>query len=222
MPPLSRRTSSTPTKARAQSLLTSPAAARRSHASMEAFKVARALKEGLAQLKARADPQRAFSAAASSTATLPRARLLVDMPRYGSFSSDSSDGPPPAADLLRARPVALHHASRSCPHRARALRSPPPPPPPPPRFSLSDVPPDHPEAAEAAEAMILFMRSEPSSQGRPSPATPPVAPLPRGRSPASDAESSIYVSDAESTDCPSPPAKRTRPDHPSSCTPPQQ
>ncbi|KAJ2380817.1 hypothetical protein GGI23_007720, partial [Coemansia sp. RSA 2559] len=47
---------STPPRSRAHLLLTSPEATRRSKESLETFRVARTLKEGLLRLKARADP----------------------------------------------------------------------------------------------------------------------------------------------------------------------
>ncbi|KAJ1667979.1 hypothetical protein IW140_002413 [Coemansia sp. RSA 1813] len=50
-------TSAPPPRSKAQFLLTSPEATRRSKESLETFKVARTLKEGLLRLKARVDPQ---------------------------------------------------------------------------------------------------------------------------------------------------------------------
>ncbi|KAJ2772611.1 hypothetical protein IWQ56_001301 [Coemansia nantahalensis] len=203
---------SAPAKARPQSLLTSPAAARRSQASMETFKLARALKEGLTQLKARVDPharplvtprrvQRTASAAAKVLCPLSAARYL---PHYGSFSSDSSDGPGglPADDLLHARPMALH-ASLSCPQRRRQNHAPAAA-----AAASRRTPPDtlprtdRCEVAEAAETMILFMRSKPLAQSRHALADP--------AAPAADGES-VYTSDTESTGRPPqrPAAKRS-------------
>ncbi|KAJ2713941.1 hypothetical protein H4R19_001991 [Coemansia spiralis] len=201
---------SAPAKARPQALLTSPAAARRSQASMETLKMARALKEGLAQLKARADPlaqrlvsPRRVQRTASAAATVPRTSSIQNcrphMPLYGSFSSDSSDCPGGLldTDLLHARPIALH-ASRSCPQRPRQNNAPRTAigrPVTPPGSALLE-PTDRHNVAEAAEAMILFMHSESSSQNdHPAPDT--------AGSAAADSEA-INISDAESVSYDSP------------------
>ncbi|KAJ1728974.1 hypothetical protein LPJ61_003751 [Coemansia biformis] len=204
---------------------------------MEAFKMARTLKEGLAQLKARADPHarslvsprralRTVSAASSMPRTLSAQRCYLDMPHYGSFSSDSSDGPggSSAAGLLQTRPMPLH-ASLSCPQRARdgrpsaALHIPAP------RFELAEPRGalgdasatlfDRHEVAEAAETMILFMRSESSSQNEPS--SPQPTPQPQLRNTAdplpptaaadgnTTTSESIHISDSDCTGHLSPP-----------------
>ncbi|KAJ2453717.1 hypothetical protein EV183_002016 [Coemansia sp. RSA 2336] len=179
---------SAPAASRTQQLLTSPAAAQRSKASLEAFKVARTLKEGFLKLKARADPsllsptasrysQRAFSANTPRRSQQPRQNSLVrhnsELPRSGSFDS------PPPLESPPARPSLLYPA-HSCPqhHRPKSshftgARLPAP------RFLLSQKEEstlDGTEVTEAAEAMILFMKSEPSSQNEPaSPSLQPAA-----------------------------------------------
>ncbi|KAJ2356571.1 hypothetical protein GGF43_001986 [Coemansia sp. RSA 2618] len=217
--PQPRIPQSAPPKTRTQQLLTSPAAAQRSKASLEAFRVARTLKEGFLRLKARADPsmlsptrraQRTLSANALPSSSLSQRGLLErhhsELPRYGSF--DAPESP-------RARPVALHPAyscpqrrgretlnpAYSCPQRrvreSHASRKPAP------RFSLAGA-----EVAEAAEAMILFMKSEPSSQNEPSPSTsisPRLSNQSRALVRASSAETetdteSILISDTEGND----------------------
>ncbi|KAJ1743393.1 hypothetical protein LPJ55_001774 [Coemansia sp. RSA 990] len=172
---------SAPAASRTQQLLTSPAAAQRSKASLEAFKVARALKEGFLKLKARADPsllsptasrysQRAFSANTPRRSQQSRQNSLVrhnsELPRSGSFDSS------PLPDTSQTRPSLLYPA-HSCPQHQRRPKSnhftgtrlPAP------RFLLSQKEEESKlngtEVAEAAEAMILFMKSEPSSQNEP-------------------------------------------------------
>ncbi|KAJ2327694.1 hypothetical protein IWW51_001610 [Coemansia sp. RSA 2702] len=201
-PPLPQ---SAPPISRTHQLLTSPAAAQRSRASLEAFRVARTLKDGFLKLKARADPlspaapRRALSATTAAAPWSPRAPLArhhSEIPRLREFDRRRPDTPPLA---------------RSCPQRPRA-RLPARPEAsrlPAPRFSLAPAP--HPrdctEVAEAAEAMILFMKSEPSSQT--DPASPPAA-NPTDR-PGSDTDSdteSVVLSDS---DRPPSPLKRGRP-----------
>ncbi|KAJ2503716.1 hypothetical protein GGH96_000056 [Coemansia sp. RSA 1972] len=206
---------SAPPKSRTQQLLTSPEAAQRSRTSLEAFKVARALKEGFLKLKARADPsmrspnaRRALSATNSLASPRPRiARHHSELPQFGSFESPSTS-----------RTVIVHPA-QSCPQRRHIFRAETRAPAP--RFSLTsdcglddkvtesrdldykvtktrDL--DRTEIAEAAEAMILFMKSEPSSQNEAvSPAEPSRPASPSARRGSSTETESIQLSDAEST-----------------------
>ncbi|KAJ2483279.1 hypothetical protein IWW56_000471 [Coemansia sp. RSA 2131] len=223
--PQQRIPQSAPPKSRTQQLLTSPEAAQRSRTSLEAFKVARALKEGFLKLKARADPsmrspnaRRALSATNSLASPRPRiARHHSELPRFGSFDSPSAGR------------TVLVHPAQSCPQRRHIFqaeaRAPAP------RFSLTgdcgldqvtesrdldykvtqarDL--DRTEIAEAAEAMILFMKSEPSSQNEAvSPAVPQPASLSAGRGSSTETES-IQLSEAESTsDRTTPATKRAR------------
>ncbi|KAJ1760059.1 hypothetical protein GGH19_000603 [Coemansia sp. RSA 1807] len=212
--PQQRIPQSAPPKSRTQQLLTSPEAAQRSRTSLEAFKVARALKEGFLKLKARADPsmrspnaRRALSATNSLASPRPRiARHHSELPRFGSFDSPSASR------------TVLAHPAQSCPQRRHILRAETRAPAP--RFSLTgdhgldgkvietrdldynvtearDL--DRTEIAEAAEAMILFMKSEPSSQNEAvSPAEPPRPASSAGRGSSTETES-IQLSDAEST-----------------------
>ncbi|KAJ2081862.1 hypothetical protein H4R24_002019 [Coemansia sp. RSA 988] len=212
---------------------------------MEAFRIARTLKEGFARLKARADPGsrlispdtrlRTLSATAAAPRSQSAARQLARhhslLPRYGSFSSDGSSNPgggsldyhqdaqlsspPPTA-----RPSILHLA-RSCPQQRFPAVSPAQQQsvhsnqwsPPPPQVSLDErrTDDDSLEVNEAAETMILFMRSEPSSQNDPEP-TPIPAPSAAGtndHTAESDAES-VTVSENDGTDFTPPPVKRLR------------
>ncbi|KAJ2852427.1 hypothetical protein IWW36_000314 [Coemansia brasiliensis] len=180
---------SAPAASRTQQLLTSPEAAQRSKASLEAFKVARTLKEGFLKLKARADPsllsptasrhtQRAFSA----NTPIPRrsqqnrqnslVRHNSELPRSGFFDSPAS---PSLLEVSSSQAQSsLLCPAHSCPQQQRRPKSnhftgtrlPAP------RFLLSQKDEDDSklngtEVAEAAEAMILFMKSEPSSQNEP-------------------------------------------------------
>ncbi|KAJ2613201.1 hypothetical protein H4S08_002347, partial [Coemansia sp. RSA 1365] len=86
------------------SLLNSPYAAQRNSTTMEAFRIARTLKEGFARLKARAEPGprlippdtrlRTLSATTAASKRQSAARQLARhhslLPHYGSFSSDAS------------------------------------------------------------------------------------------------------------------------------------
>ncbi|KAJ2163037.1 hypothetical protein GGF46_000223 [Coemansia sp. RSA 552] len=143
---------SAPAKPQARRLFASPQPARRGSTSMEAFRVARTLKEGLTRLKSLASGDRSASATTPVRRSTALTRHHSELPRLGSFPHDPLR--PPA----------------SCPQRLRRSESSVlcQQPLPPPDFSQARHPKDDESAEAAAEAMILFMRSEPSSQNDPS------------------------------------------------------
>ncbi|KAJ2799837.1 hypothetical protein H4R20_004279 [Coemansia guatemalensis] len=159
------------------------------------------------------------------------------LPRYGSFSSDNSSNAGNGGGLdyrnrtqllspqTVARPSFLHLA-RSCPQQRQPTASPAqrqaessnhwsspaPLPPPPPQLSLDQrrIEDDCLEVNEAAETMILFMRSEPSSQNDPEPKLVSAASADTAELTAESDAESVTVSDNDGPDSTPPPVKRPR------------
>ncbi|KAJ2698971.1 hypothetical protein H4218_002958 [Coemansia sp. IMI 209128] len=132
-----------PSSRRAQILLASPAALRRSNESLEAIRVAQTLKAGFSRLKARADSQNSLYSSAplsqralSATATLPvtpgRRQLLYRHHSSIAFSRGSpaggdntlrrTGGIPMAREPVLSPTLRALNPPHSCPQRRQSLR----------------------------------------------------------------------------------------------------
>ncbi|KAJ1797250.1 hypothetical protein LPJ59_003257, partial [Coemansia sp. RSA 2399] len=97
---------SAPPRSRAHLLLTSPEATRRSKESLETFRVARTLKEGLLRLKARADPHATPSI---SMTALRRPMRTFSATTAGAVAAGNNNNPHAAGAMAR-RPLLRHHS----------------------------------------------------------------------------------------------------------------